>query len=94
MASAPVISCGDWGSGCFLGIFPVIILNQDFEDFQDYRGRRRFKFGGYSWIRDARVFSPTGFNLIFTCFHLVLNQDLQDFQDYRGRLCFKFVGYL
>ena len=35
-----------------------------------------------------RVFSPTGFNINFTRFHLVLNQDLQDFEDYRGRLRF------
>jgi len=35
-----------------------------------------------------RVFSPTGFNVIFARFHLLLNQDFQDFQDYRGRLRF------
>ena len=44
--------------------------------------------------RDAmpRVFSPTGFNVIFICLHLVLNQDLQDFEDYKGRLRFKLKG--
>jgi len=46
--------------------------------------------------RDAmlRVFSPTGFIVIFVPFHLVLNQDLQDFEDYRGRLCFNLKGHL
>ena len=44
------------------------------------------------------VFSPTGFNVIFICFHLVLNQDLQDFEDYKGRLRFgckvhSYIGY-
>ena len=36
--------------------------------------------GFFITCRDAmpRVFSPTGFNVIFTRFHLVLNQDLQD----------------
>lgn len=24
-----------------------LVLNQDLQDLQDYRGRRRFKFGGY-----------------------------------------------
>jgi hypothetical protein len=43
------------GASCFWlrvgysgGVFPVnISLNKDFQDFQDYKGRRRFKFGGY-----------------------------------------------
>jgi hypothetical protein len=39
-----------------------------------------------------RVFSPTGYNINFTCFHLVLNQDLQDFQDCRGRLRHGYNG--
>jgi hypothetical protein len=45
--------------------------------------------------RDAmlRVFSPTGFNVIFTCFHLVLNQDFQDYEDWSGRLRFGRNGY-
>jgi len=39
------------------------------------------------------VFSPTGFDLKFTSFHLVLNQDLQDFEDYSVRLRFWVIGY-
>ncbi|MFN6080786.1 MAG: hypothetical protein ACK48I_16440 [Bacteroidota bacterium] len=27
MAAARVMSIGDWGGACFLGMFPVIILN-------------------------------------------------------------------
>jgi hypothetical protein len=37
-----------------------------------------------------RVFSPTGFNVIFTHFHLVLNQD---FENYKGRLRFGNKGH-
>ena len=40
------------------------------------------------------VIYSTGFDLIFTPFHLVLNQDLQDFEDYSVRLRFGGKGYL
>jgi hypothetical protein len=35
--------------------------NPDSKDYLDFTDL---------WIRDARVFSPTGFNVIFTRFHL------------------------
>ncbi|MBU6169735.1 MAG: hypothetical protein KGQ86_11890 [Bacteroidetes bacterium] len=42
----------------------------------------------------VRSFISSGFNVIFTCCHLVLNQDFEDLQDYRGRRRFGYDVYL